>query len=111
MISYIFESVRDQYNLDIAWRLCSVEAGYWSDNAAYWERGHPAVASVGGLPYTDPNLHECGDNMNVIDMQNVFLTAQENLAVLLKLDSEDYVPEAYQIDFPPGQSQLEGIPH
>ncbi len=86
--SELFNSARIEYGIDIGWRLCSPD-GQWSDNYAYWEHGLPSVLSIGGLPYAEPNYHQCGDNMNSIDMQNVYKTAQENLVVLLKLDAED----------------------
>jgi len=87
-LSELFNSARIDYGIDIGWRLCSPD-GQWSDNYAYWEHGLPAVLSIGGLPYAEPNYHQCGDNMNSIDMLNVFKTAQENLAVVLKLDAEE----------------------
>jgi len=98
-LSNMFNSVRNEYGIDINWRLCS-PSGQWSDNWAYWERQLPAVLSIGGLPYSDPHYHQCGDNMGSISMYNVFKTAQENLAVLLKLDAEDSNPA----DYLPGKS-------
>ena len=90
-ISYLFKEVRDRYGLNIAWRLCTLDAGVWSDNGAYWEKGYTAVASIGGLPY-DGYLHQCEDNMQHVNIQNATLTAMENLAVLLTLDREEYQP-------------------
>jgi len=87
-LSLLFDEVRQQYGIDIAWRLCSPN-NQWSDNVAYWEQGFPAVLSIGGMPYADPNYHKCGDTMSSIDMQNVYKTALENLAVLLRLDADD----------------------
>lgn len=98
-LSYLYKSVRDEYEIDINWRLCS-PSGQWSDNYAYWERGLPAVLSIGGFPYADPYYHQCGDNMGSIDMQNVYKTAQETLAVLLKLDAEETVPGDYRTGEP-----------
>jgi hypothetical protein len=98
-LSNMFNSVRNEYGIDINWRLCSPE-GQWSDNYAYWERGLPAVLSIGGFPYADPHYHQCGDNMEAIDMQNVYKTAQENLAVLLKLDAEETDPGEYMAGEP-----------
>ena len=106
-LSNMFNTVRGEYGIDINWRLCS-PSGQWSDNYAYWERGLPAVLSIGGLPYADPHYHQCGDNMESIDMQNVYKTAQENLAVLLRLDAEESNPDDYLSGeptpaFPPGE--------
>ena len=98
-IAQLFDVVRQEYRIDIAWRRCQPGAGWWSDNAAYWKAGIPAVVSVGGLPYTDPNIHKCSDNMQNADLQNAYKTTLENLAVLLKLDAEEYQPAT----FPPVQ--------
>lgn len=86
-ISNLFNAARQEYDIDIGWRLCEPD-GQWSDNYAYWERGYPAVLSIGNLPIVDPNYHSCGDNLATVDLQNVYKTALENLAVLLKLDAE-----------------------
>ena len=94
-ISNLFNQVRTEYDIDINWRLCEPD-GQWSDNYAYWEGGFPAVLSIGGFPYDDPNYHKCTDTMNNINMQNVYKTALQNLAVLLILDEEEFQPDLYQ---------------
>lgn len=86
-ISNLFNSVRQNYDMDIEWRLCESD-GQVSDNVSYWSYGYPAVLSVGGLPYSDPNYHACTDTMSEINMPNVYNTTLENLAVLLTLDQE-----------------------
>ena len=86
-IAEMFDEVRTDYGLDIAWRACT-PSGQTADNKPYWDRGLPAVLSIGGLPYTAPGYHGCGDTIDKLDMQNVMLTTQQNLAVLLRLDAE-----------------------
>jgi hypothetical protein len=51
--------------------------------------------------------------MSSIDMQNVYLTALENLAVTLKLDAEETQPDAYQAgeSTAPALPEGEGISH
>jgi hypothetical protein len=88
-VAQLFDAARQQYGIDIAWRLCT-STGQVSDNVSYWEKGLPSVASFGGLPYVDPNYHKCTDDMQAIDMQNAYKTTQENLAVLLWLDAEPW---------------------
>jgi hypothetical protein len=108
-ISLLFEEVRDTYNIDIGWRLCEA-VGQTSDNYAYWEGGFPAVLSIGGLPYEEPNYHQCGDSMDTVDMGNAYKTALENLAVLLKLDAEDYLPASVPLIIP-DPSLMDAISH
>ncbi len=113
-ISNLFNTVRLEYDIDIDWRLCDLLRSHqWSDNYAYWEHGLPAVLSIGGQPYADPNYHGCTDTMSSIDMQNVYLTALENLAVALKLDAEETQPDAYQAgeSTAPALPEGEGISH
>ncbi len=106
-ISNLFNTVRLEYDIDIDWRLCDLlQSNQTSDNYAYWEHGLPAVLSIGGQPYADPNYHGCADTMSSIDMQNVYLAALENLAVTLKLDAEETQPEAYQT----GESTAPALP-
>ena len=106
-ISNLFNTVRIEYDIDIEWRLCDLLLSkQWSDNYVYWEHGLPAVLSIGGQPYADPNYHSCTDTMSSIDMQNVYLTALENLAVTLKLDAEETQPDAYQA----GESKAPALP-
>ena len=105
-IAQLFDDVRQEDNIDIAWQRCQPGTGWWSDNAAYWQAGIPAVVSVGGLPYTDPNIHKCSDNMQNADLQNAYKTAMENLAVLLKLDAEEYQPATFQPVQLPDPAQL-----
>jgi hypothetical protein len=99
-VANLFDQVRQEYGLEINWRLCPIYSGQWSDNYAYWEQGYTSVLSIGGLPYLDPEYHACTDTMSRVDMQNAYLTAQENLAVLLKLDAE--ITDAQQ--YLPGES-------
>jgi Zn-dependent M28 family amino/carboxypeptidase len=94
-ISQLFDQARKQYHIDISWRLCS-PTDQVSDNVAYWEQGFPSVLSIGGLPYADPNYHKRSDSMSSVDLQNVYLTAQENLAVLLRLDLDDSLIDTTQ---------------
>jgi hypothetical protein len=86
-IASLFDLARQEYAIDIAWRMCSTTT-QTSDNVSYWEAGYPAVLSIGGLPYADPEYHACNDTLPLTDMHNAFKTAQQNLLVLLMLDSE-----------------------
>jgi hypothetical protein len=100
-IAGLFDQARQRYAIDIGWRRCTTNHLQFSDNAVYWDEGLAAVLSIGGLPYTDPNYHKCGDSMNSIDMQNVYKTAQENLVVLLTLDAEQPgTPAPLQMELP-----------
>ena len=83
----LFDTIRQRYTIPIGWRRCTYTSRY-SDQGRYWEAGLPAVLSVGGLPYKDPTLHKCSDNLGNLDMENAFLTVQENVGVLLTLDRE-----------------------
>jgi hypothetical protein len=88
-IAGLFDQARSEYQIDIGWRRCSPTNNQVSDNIAYWEQGLPAVLSIGGLPYIDPEYHQCNDTLAHTDLLNVLKTTQENLAVLLTLDLED----------------------
>jgi hypothetical protein len=85
-IADLFNTVRTEYNIDIGWRKTTSS---YSDNQSYWDHGFTAVLSIGGTPYGAPGYHGCGDTMDVLDMQNIYKTTQQNLAVLMKLDEED----------------------
>jgi hypothetical protein len=90
-VANIYNDVRLGYGLNIHWRLCSpASSGQVADNMAYWERNIPAVLNIGGLPYRDPNYHKCTDDMQTVNLQNAFLTAKQNLAVLWTLDKEPW---------------------
>jgi hypothetical protein len=89
-IAGLFDQARRDYNIDIDWRRCGEEGGQTSDNQSYWDFNYQAVLSVGGLPYLAPTYHRCSDAMNNLDRQNVFRTTQQNLAVLMMLDSDVY---------------------
>ena len=84
-----FDLVRQRYNLPINWRHCDNGSGNFgvSDHISYWEAGIPAVLSIGGVPYMDPDYHRCSDTMANADVMNAFLTMQENLGVLMLYDS------------------------
>jgi hypothetical protein len=86
-IANLFDWVRKEYNINIAWRRCSWTSGF-SDQSSYWNFNLPSVLSVGGLPWKDPDKHKCSDNMANVDLMNAFLTVQENLGVFLTLDQE-----------------------
>lgn len=87
-IALLFDQARQDYNIDIGWRRCGWVGGQTSDNQSYWDYNYTSVLSVGGLPYMAPTYHRCTDVMNNLDRQNVFKTTQENVAVLMMLDSE-----------------------
>jgi hypothetical protein len=86
-ISGIFNEIRETYGIPAAWRSCKAVNDF-SDQGSYWKSGLPAVLSVGGLPYENPNLNQCSDNMTSLDLYNAYYTVQENLGVLLILDQE-----------------------
>ncbi len=86
-VSNTFDWVRKLYGIGINWRRCTdpdVQTGV----TRYWKAGLPAVLSVGGYPYQDPNLNACSDNMGNVDIYNGYLTIQQNVGVLLTLDQE-----------------------
>jgi hypothetical protein len=87
-----FDAVRLRYNLPIVWRHCDGGDGGLSsfgvsDHIPYWAADIPAVLSIGGIPYRDPDYHSCSDTLANTDVMNAFLTMQENLGVLLLYDS------------------------
>jgi len=82
-----FNTIRERYEIDIGWRLCNTPTPF-SSETSYWEAQLPAVLSVGGIPYKNPTVDKCSDNMANLNMQNAFLTIQENIGVLLLLDQE-----------------------
>jgi hypothetical protein len=86
-VAAIFNQVRQQYQISINWRLCSDKL-QTSDHVSYYEKGLPAVLSVGGLPYGGEYYHKCQDNLQNLDLNNAVLTIQENVGVLLTLDRE-----------------------
>lgn len=86
-IANLFDAVRGRYGIDIGYRRCTYSS-WFSDQGRYWEADLPAVLSVGGLPYTNPTLHQCNDNMAHLNSLNAFQTVQENVAVFLTLDQE-----------------------
>ncbi len=94
-ISSLFNTVSGQYGIDINWRETT---GCYSDNQSYWNLGLTAVLSIGGTPYLAPGYHGtsndggCGDTLDKLDWNNMFKTAQQNLAVLLQIDAENQLP-------------------
>ncbi len=80
-----FNTIREIYKIGIGWRLCSSETPF-SSEGSYWERQLPAVLSVGGLPYKNPTMDKCSDNMANLNLLNAYLTVQQNIGVLLMLD-------------------------
>jgi hypothetical protein len=86
-IARMFDQVRQIYGIPTGWRQCTYTSDF-SDQGSYWKSGLAAVLSVGGLPYNDPNLHECSDNMSTLNLYNAYYAIQENLGVLLTLDKE-----------------------
>ena len=68
-------------------------AGY-SDNKSYWDRGLPAIGSVGGTPYQAPGYHMlgdyrgCGDTLEKVLFANVKKAAQVQIGALVTLDGE-----------------------
>jgi hypothetical protein len=86
-LANIFDAVREPYEIDINWRQCNIEGGF-SSETRYWDAGIPAVLSVGGLPYNNPTLDKCSDNMASVNLDNAFRIVKQNIAVLLTLDSE-----------------------
>jgi len=107
-IADLFDQMRTLYQIDIGWRRCAPTSNQFSDNAAYWEQGLAAVLSIGGLPYADPNYHKCGDSMNAIDMQNVYKTTLENMALLLTLDGEEPGAVPLRLELPWMVEPVEG---
>ena len=103
-IANLFNTVRTAYGINIEWELVS-PSGQTSDNASYWNAGFPGVLSIGGLPYSKPGYHGCGDTMPNIDMPNVYKTAQQNLAVLVTLDTEVQPTTWTQTDWSGGSGQ------
>ena len=87
-IAALFDEVRTLYGIDIQFRLCSPVTNQTSDSSSYWNRNIPAVLSIGGLPYVAPGYHNCGDTLAQVDLQNVYRTTLQNLAVLMELDAE-----------------------
>ncbi len=84
-VGNLFDWVRKLYGIGINWRRCSAEE-YSSSFTQYWEVGLPAIMSIGGMPYSDPEQNKCTDNMNNLDVFNGYLTLQQNLGVLLTID-------------------------
>ena len=110
-IANLFNQVRTDYGISIGFR--SNAATTTSDERAYWNLGQTAVTSVGGWSTYRPNYHGCGDTVANIDFTNTLRTAQENLAVGLRLDGElshprslwRYPLKAYLPIAPPPQRQ------
>ena len=90
-VAGIFDTVRAEYGIDIGFL---EGTGSYSDNQSYWNAGLPASLSIGGWPYQAPGYHGCGDTVDVVDFANIFKIAEQNLAVLLKLDAETAPPTA-----------------
>jgi len=89
-IASLFNSVRSDYGIAIGY---GADGGVQnSDQRAYWSLGQTAVLSGGGFVYNHPNYHDCGDTISNISFTNVLRTAQQNLAVGLKLDAEPFYP-------------------
>ncbi len=86
-IAAMFDRIRQVYGIPSGWRLCG-DGSDFSDQGSYWKSGLPAVLSVGGLPYENPNLNQCTDNMTTLDLYNAYYAIQENLGVLITLDGE-----------------------
>ena len=86
-VAKLFDTIRKRYQIGIGWKRCTYSSRF-SDQGRYWDEGLPAVLSVGGLPYKDKTLHKCKDNMANLDLNNAFLTVQENVGVFLTLDQQ-----------------------
>ena len=86
-VAQLFDTIRQRYQIGIGWQRCTYSSRF-SDQGRYWDEGLPAVLSVGGLPYKDKTLHKCKDNMANLDLNNAFLTVQENVGVFLTLDQQ-----------------------
>lgn len=87
-IANMFDTVRSQYGIVIGF---GSDGGVQnSDEHSYWAYGQVAVSSGGGWLYYRPNYHDCGDTVANISFTNVLRTAQQNLAVGLKLDAEPF---------------------
>jgi hypothetical protein len=84
-VGNLFDWVRKLYGIGINWRRCSTDK-YFSSQVQYWDAGLPAIVSIGGIPYLDPEKNKCTDNMNNVDIFNGYLTLQQNLGVLLTID-------------------------
>ena len=85
-IANLFNQVRTDYGISIGF---GKDQGIQnSDEHSYWNAGLTAVSSGGGWLFYRPNYHECGDGVSNINFTNVLRTAQQNLAVGLKLDAE-----------------------
>ena len=98
-IADLFNQVRVDYGIDIGF---GKDFGLQnSDEHSYWAFGQTAVSSGGGWLYYRPNYHDCGDTVSNIDFTNVLRTAQQNLAVGLKLDAEPLVAPPTPTATPP----------
>ena len=90
-IANLFDTVRAQYGINIDWRTAT---GNYSDNQSYWNNGLTAVLSIGGWPYQAPGYHGtsgdggCHDTLDKLNYNNIYKTAQQNLAVLMTLDTD-----------------------
>jgi uncharacterized repeat protein (TIGR02543 family) len=90
-IAETYQAVAAQYGIPTL-----VKRGYntYSENKSYIDHGMPTIANVGGNPYLAPGYHGfgpdygCGDVLYRYDRQNVFISAQVALGVLIKLDQE-----------------------
>jgi hypothetical protein len=92
IMAELFDLTRRAYQIPIQWRRCSDDYQV-SDNVSYFEVNLPAVLSIGGMPFTDPNNHSlnnncAADSMENIDWTNTLYTIQENIGVLLEMDKE-----------------------
>jgi len=87
-IADLFNQVRTEYGIIIGFG--KDQAIQNSDEHSYWNFGQPAVSSGGGWLYYHPHYHNCGDTVANINFTNVLRTAQQNLAVGLKLDAEPF---------------------
>ncbi len=59
------------------------------DDGSFIKAGYPtAVANFGSYPYADPKYHDEGDIPERVDLINLRMVTQLNLAVILKIDME-----------------------
>jgi hypothetical protein len=60
------------------------------DDGSFVRAGYPAaIITIGSFPYADPNYHMPGDIPELVDVENVAMTARAVLAAVVSLDRGD----------------------
>lgn len=60
------------------------------DDGSFVKTGYPAaIITIGSFPYADPNYHMPGDVPELVDVENVAMTARAVLAAVVSLDCGD----------------------